>query len=155
MTLWFLVLQEAPELVSSHGGEHEVDIFSPQPQGQCIHQTPGRVASFWPGFINCSSDSVHQVLVPALMVTAGHDPVLLPSLSEGMEDRVRKTRWNARRLLIIDANLNHFCLDPESEQRPHRGVWTLDAVGQTGRDQPHPDWMAEGNAQEVQTVNKA
>lgn len=31
-----------------------------------------------------------QVLVPALMVTAGHDPVLLPSLSKGMENLVRK-----------------------------------------------------------------
>lgn len=89
MTLWFLVLQEAPELVSGHGGEHEVDVFSPQPQGQRIYRTPGRAASFWPGFINCSSDSVHQVRVPALMVTAGQDPVLLPSLSEGMEDLVR------------------------------------------------------------------
>lgn len=32
---------------------------------------------------------VHQVLVPALMVTAGRDPILLPSLSEGMENMVR------------------------------------------------------------------
>lgn len=131
-----------------------MDVFSPQPQGQCVYRTPGRVASFWPGFIDCSSDSVHQVLVPALMVTAGQDPVLLPSLSEGMEDRVRKTRRHARRLSMIDANVAHFCLDPQPVQRPHRGVWTLDAVGQTGGDQPHPDWMAEGNAQEVQTVNK-
>lgn len=131
-----------------------MEVFLPQQQGQCVYRTPGRVASFWPGIINCSSNSVHQVLVPALMVTAGHDPVLLPSFSEGMEDLVRKTCSNARRLAISGANLTHFCLDPESEQRPHRGVWTLDAVGQTGRDQPHPDWMAEGNTQEVQTVKK-
>eukprot|EP00066_Takifugu_rubripes_P003809 XP_003966690.1 PREDICTED: bifunctional epoxide hydrolase 2 [Takifugu rubripes] len=35
-----------------------------------------------------SSRPNHKVLVPALMVTAGHDPVLLPSFSEGMEDLI-------------------------------------------------------------------
>lgn len=73
-------------------------VFSPQSQGQCGTVTenvsdPGpRTAAFGSGFISGSSHFVHQVLVPALMVTAGHDPVLLPSLSEGMEDMVRKTR---------------------------------------------------------------
>lgn len=43
MTLWFLVLQEAPELVSGHGGEHEVVVFSPQPQGRWIYRTRGPV----------------------------------------------------------------------------------------------------------------
>lgn len=44
-------------------------------------------------------------------------------------------------------------LDPQSEQGTHRGMRTLDADGQTGRDQPHPDWMAAAGPGEGQTVN--
>lgn len=106
-TVWFLFLQETVELVSRHGDEQEVVVLSPQPQG-LRRTTDGGAGARHFGFITRSSRFVHQVLVPALMVTAGRDPVLLPSLSEGMEKMVRKTRSNARRLSDIERKTDAF-----------------------------------------------
>lgn len=66
------------------------------------------------------------------MVTAGHDPILLPSLSEGMEKKVSlKPPQTFAVAGLASVNLMRLCLDPESEQRTYRGVRTLDADGQT------------------------
>lgn len=114
----------------------------------------GSKITLWSRFISRSSHFVHQVLVPALMVTAGHDPILLPSLSEGMEKTVSLNPAQTFAIFwFASVNVTRLCLDPESEQRTHRGVRTLDADGQTVWDQPHPDWMAAGNLWEGQTVN--
>lgn len=52
-------------------------------------------------FVKCLDGIlVFKLLMPALMVTAGKDFVLLPALSKGMEDMVgeRSSRTNVRDL---------------------------------------------------------
>lgn len=42
----------------------------------------------------CLCVCVHQVLLPALMLTAAKDHVLLPALTVGMEEMVRRATTN-------------------------------------------------------------
>ncbi len=53
---------------------------------------------------------VFQLLMPALMVTAGKDPVLPPASSKGMEDMVRNTQVKNCSMIIIDYQLLEMSL---------------------------------------------
>ena len=73
--------------------------------------------------------------MPALMVTAGKDPVLLPVMSRGMEDLVRKSAaretQESSQVVLNESNSHSLSIaDSKPEQRAHRGVRTLDSDGQ-------------------------
>lgn len=65
-----------------------------------------------------------QLKIPALMVTAGKDEILVPALSKGMEDLVSKTakqQHDSQSQITGDepACVCSLIADPEPEQRTH------------------------------------